>query len=154
MFWFIVFGIIILGLLFVLAEILFVPGGLLGILGILVILFGIYFGYSNGGSTYGHIVLASTLVFTLGAIVLAVRSKSWKKIALNTNLDQKYNINIDVKVEKGDAGVSITRLNPMGKALINNIEAEVISLDGFLNESSELIVHNIEGSKIYVKQKS
>lgn len=154
MFWIIVFGIILLGLLFVLAEILFVPGGILGIVGILVILFGIYFGYSSGGTTNGHIVLVSTLVITVGAIAYAVRSKSWKKITLTTNIDQKYNSNAGILIEKGEIGKSITRLNPMGKAKFTNDDAEVISMDGFIDEGSSVVVHKIEGSKIYVKLNS
>lgn len=151
MFWIIVFGIIILGLLFVLAEILFVPGGVLGILGLLVILFGIYYGYSNGGNTRGSIVLIATLIITVGSIIYSIRSKSWKRITLTTNLDQRYNSNSDLEFVKGDEGFAITRLNPMGKAKIGDDEAEVISISGFIDEGTRLIVHKIEGSKIYVK---
>jgi membrane-bound ClpP family serine protease len=151
MFWFIVFGIIFLGLLFILAEILFVPGGVLGILGLLVLLFGIYYGYANGGTTEGHIVLGTTFGITMLAIVFAIRSKSWKKISLDTDLKEKFNANSGVQLEKGMKGKAITRLNPMGKARFNTIEAEVISAAGFIDEGAEVEVYKTEGSKIYIK---
>ncbi|MBN2747597.1 MAG: hypothetical protein JXR34_12795 [Bacteroidales bacterium] len=151
MFWIIVFGIILLGLLFVLAEILFVPGGILGIVGILVILFGIYYGFNHGGNTRGIIVLITTVVITFGLIFLSVRSKSWKRISLTTNIDQKYNSNTGIIVTKGQTGKAITRLNPMGKVQFDADEAEVISESGFIDVGSEVIVHKTEGTKIYVK---
>ena len=154
MFWFIVFGIIFLGLLFAIAEILFVPGGILGIIGLIVILFGIYYGYSEGGTAKGHIVLGVTLGVTAGAIWFSVRSKSWKLISLETDLTNRYNSNEGIQVEKGETGKAITRLNPMGKARIGDQEAEVISMSGFVDEGAELVVHKIEGSKVYVRLKN
>ncbi len=153
MFWVIVFSIIILGLLFVLAEILFVPGGILGILGILVILYGIYYGFSAGGQTKGFIVLGSTIALTLFFIIFSLRSKTWKKITLETDNKSKFNINSDIEISKGDEGVAVTRLNPMGKARFGDNYAEVSSLSGFIDEGSEIYVHKTEGSKIYVKIK-
>lgn len=154
MFWVIVFSIILLGLLFVIAEILFVPGGILGVLGILVVLFGLYYGYANGSKMDGHIVLAVTIISTILLIVIAIRTKTWDKISLKSQMDQKYNVNIDIQVKKGDEGLSITRLNPAGKARFANEDYEVSSLSGFVDQNQKIIIHKIEGSKIYIKLKT
>ena len=153
MFWIIVFSIIIIGLLFVLAEILFVPGGVLGILGVLVLLYGIYYGFSSGGNAKGAVVLGITFIITIGSIIYAVRTKTWKKVSLQTNMDQKYNINAGLAIEKGTEGRAITRLNPMGKARFEDNIAEVISAAGFIDQETKIYVHKTEGSKIYVKPK-
>jgi membrane-bound ClpP family serine protease len=153
MFWLIVFGIIFIGLLFVLAEILFVPGGILGIAGLLILLYGIYYGFTYGEPNDGYIVLGVTFLITLSAIIYAVRTKTWKRISLEKNMDQKFNVNTGIELKKGDEGRAVTRLNPMGKARFGDDYAEVISMSGFLDEGSEIKVHKIEGSKIYVKLK-
>ena len=153
MFWLIVFSILFLGLIFIIAEILFVPGGVLGILGILVLLYGIYYGFNSGGNSRGAVVLGITFIITIGSIIYAVRSKTWRKVTLETNMDQRFNVNADVHLEKGTEGRAITRLNPMGKARFGDITAEVISTVGFLDEKTILYVHKTEGSKIYVNPK-
>ena len=153
MFWIIVFSIIIIGLLFVLAEILFVPGGVLGILGVLVLLYGIYYGFSTGGNTKGAVVLGITFIITIGSIIYAVRTKTWKKVSLQTNIDQKFNVNSGFTIDKGTEGRAITRLNPMGKARFKDNIAEVISAAGFIDQETTIYVHKTEGSKIYVKPK-
>jgi len=153
MFWIIVFSIIFIGLLFILAEILFVPGGILGILGILVLLFGIYYGFSSGGNSKGAVVLGITFIITIGSIIYAVRNKTWRKVSLQTKISQKFNVNSGLSIIKGLEGKTITRLNPMGKARFADDTAEVISVEGFVDEGTPIFVHKIEGSKIYVKPK-
>lgn len=153
MFWIVVFSIIFIGLLFIIAEILFVPGGVLGIFGVLVLLFGIYYGFSYGGNSRGAVVLGITFIITIGSIIYAVRSKTWKKVSLETTMGQKFNVNSDNHIEKGAEGRAITRLNPMGKARFGDETVEVISASGFLDEKTKIYVHKTEGSKIYVKPK-
>ncbi|OIP00029.1 MAG: hypothetical protein AUJ98_09550 [Bacteroidetes bacterium CG2_30_33_31] len=153
MFWIIAFSIVILGLIFTLAEILFVPGGVLGVLGILVILYGIYYGYDQGGTTNGNIILSVTILLTALLIYTAIRAKTWKKITLETRNNEKFNFNSDIPIKVGDEGRAVTRLNPMGKASFNENYLEVISLSGFLDQNTEIYVHKIEGSKIYIKSK-
>ena len=76
------------------------------------------------GTTAGHIVLAATLLASVLSLVLSLRSKTWKKMALDTVIDGKVNT-IDDKLKIGDVGKTVSRLAPAGKALFNNEFYEV-----------------------------
>ncbi len=153
--WLVIITIIILGLTFLLLEILVVPGTtVVGFIGAGMMVFGIYSAYSQHGAVVGTYTLAGTLVFTVGAIALALKSNTWNKAMLHSEIDGKVNTIEEGKVKPGDTGLTITRLNPMGKALINNDYYEVTSKDNLIDQNTEIEVTKVEGTKIIVKQKS
>lgn len=153
--WLVIATIIIVGLLFLLLEILVVPGTtVIGFLGAAMMVFGVYSVYSQFGIAAGTYTLAGTLVFAVSAIVLALKSNTWKKAMLNTDIGGRVNIFDADSVKPGDEGVAVTRLNPMGKALINEEYYEVTSKNNLLDENTEIIVTKVEGNKIIVKPKS
>ncbi len=153
--WLVIATIIIVGLLFLLLEILVVPGTtVIGFLGAAMMVFGVYSVYSQFGIAAGTYTMAGTLVFAVSAIVLALKSNTWKKAMLNTDIGGRVNIFDADSVKPGDEGVAVTRLNPMGKALINEEYYEVTSKNNLLDENTEIIVTKVEGNKIIVKPKS
>jgi membrane-bound ClpP family serine protease len=153
--WMVILTIIVVGLIFLLIEILVVPGTtVIGFLGAAMMVFGVYSVYSQYGVAAGTYTLGGTLIFTVSAIVLALKSNTWKKAMLNTDIGGKVNIFKEDSVKPGDEGVAVTRLNPMGKALINDEYYEVTSKNNLLDENTEIIVTKVEGNKIIVKPKS
>ena len=53
----------------------------------------------------------------------------------------------------GMGGITTTRLNPMGRAKIGGFDLEVRSIDGLLDERTEIVIDTIEDEKIFVKKK-
>ncbi|RUA23540.1 MAG: hypothetical protein DSY76_09395 [Bacteroidetes bacterium] len=154
MFWILVIGIIFIAFLFILAEVLFVPGGVLGIIGAVVLLYGIYLPYSVGETTGGHITLALTLVLLTVSLFMAIRSNTWKKIQLDKVIDSNVK-NVDRDgLKVGDVGVATSRLNPMGTARFDAKYVEVTSFDNFTDEGKEVEIIKIEKNKIIVKNKN
>ncbi len=145
-------ALIIVGLLFLILEVLVVPGTtVVGVVGFILMAIGIWQTYIAYGSTTGHIVLAGTLVLSLGALGLSLRSKTWKRAMLNAEIDSKVNTYDESEIKVGDGGITVGRLVPMGKALINDQYFEVRSMGEFIDEQTEIIVVKIEFNKIYVK---
>ena len=153
--WTVIFILIGIGLFMVLLEILVIPGGgLAGVIGFALMVIGVFLTYSREGSTSGHLVLAGTLVVNIGALVLALRSKTWDRAMLKTNIDSRVNTIDDDELKAGDVGTTISRCCPMGKALINDRFYEVTSYSEFINEDTEIEVIKIEKSKIFIKLKT
>ncbi len=151
MFWFLIAGIVFIGMLFVIAEVLFVPGGILGIVGGLLIIFAIYLPYYYELGLGAHINLLIVLaVLTIGLIV-SVKSKTWSKISLKTDVSSKVRENISDKFSIGDKGVSISRLTPMGQARFGEQMAEVKSYTGFIDPHTDIEIIEIYNDKIIVK---
>ncbi len=151
----VILTIIVVGLIFLLLEMLVVPGTtVVGFVGVAMMAFGVYSVYSEFGPATGTYALAGTIVFTIGAITLALKSNTWKKAMLGTEVGGKVNIFEEDKVKPGDEGIAITRLNPMGKAMINEEYYEVTSKDNLISHNTPIVVTKVEGNKIIVKSKS
>ncbi|MFA6838230.1 MAG: NfeD family protein [Dysgonamonadaceae bacterium] len=146
--------IILLGLLFLMIEIFLLPGiSIAGIAGIIFLIGGIVYAYTFIGSTAGTITLILTAVLVAVTFVLLMRSKSLKKIALNTEITSTVD-NSDVQnINVGDKGITISRLNPMGKVMVNNVIVEAKTANGeLIDEESEIIVVKVESINIIVRK--
>ncbi len=145
--------IILIGLFLLLVEFLLIPGiTVAGVGGVILIAGGITWAYTGYGTTAGHLTLLGTAIASVTVVVLALRSKTWKYFMLNTNVEGSVDGKIDEnQIKVGDAGVSVSRLAPMGKARINGVLVEAKSMGEFIDQKKEVIVIKIEGSKVIVK---
>jgi membrane-bound ClpP family serine protease len=152
--WLIVLSLIVVGIIFLLLEILVVPGAtVVGLFGLALVVAGVVVSFNHYGVETGVLTLAGTLVISLVAIGIALRSKTWKKAMHSSVLEGRVNVFEADKVLKGDEGIAVTRLNPMGKALIKDEYYEVRSHDNLIPENTPIKVIKVEGNKIIVKSK-
>jgi membrane-bound ClpP family serine protease len=151
--WTIIGVLIGVGFLFLLLEILVLPGtNIAGVLGFILIAIGIWQAYTNYGGFAGTIALILTVIFSIIVLYFALKSRTWKRAALNKNIEGKVNI-IDVqKIKPGDRGKAISRLAPMGKAVINGEYYEVKTNGEFIDQETEVEVVKIEFNKVFVKK--
>lgn len=143
---------ILVGLVLIFAEIMLIPGiGVAGILGLLSMGGSCFYAFNQMGNTTGAIVTAVNALLLVALSVWVLRAKTWKKFTLNTNIDSKA---IDMTGESlavGDCGKTITRLAPMGTAIIRDKAYEVKALEGMMDPGADVEVVLIEDNKIYVK---
>lgn len=145
---------IVIGLILLVAEFLVIPGiTIAGIAGFVLIIFGVYLGYSQFGSSTGHIILLSTAVASIATVALSLRAKTWRWATLNTSIDSKATEEYEQLVKPGDEGITVSRLAPMGKAVINDNIVEVTALGELIDQQSTIEVVKVEGNKIIVKLK-
>lgn len=145
---------ILLGLFLLIIEILFVPGMVLGFIAVILMMVGIVFSYKDFGTTVGTIVLSATAALTAAAVYWAFNSGIWKKMGVQSTMDGKANVLDENAVKAGDTGKTISRLNPIGKASINNLILEVHTQDGFIDEEKDIEVVKVLQNKIFVKLSS
>lgn len=154
MIWVIV-ALILIGLLFLVLEILVFPGqAVAGIIGLALLAVGIWQTYVVVGPVAGHWVLGGTLIVSIVLLIFALRSKTWSRLMLKKDITSKVNVIEESSVKPGDPGKTISRLNPAGKAIINDDYFEVHTQGEFLDPGTEIIVTKVSFNKIYVKQKS
>ena len=150
--WITIVGLILLGTFLIIAEIIFVPGTtVVGILGFAFSIYGVYLGYDYYGASTGTIILLSTAVVNIAALVLAFKSKSWERFALKGAITGKHDDEFKHELNVGDKGTTLSSLKPVGKAMFDEHEIEVRSNGGFVNENVEIEVLRIESSKIFVQ---
>ncbi|MDD2437121.1 MAG: NfeD family protein [Massilibacteroides sp.] len=142
---------IIVAILLLLLEIFLLPGiTVAGVGGFVFAVGGIIYAYTVG-QTIGNITLISS-VLTFGiAFFWLLRSKSFNRVALNTNIDSRLTSSRELGIETGDEGITLSRLAPIGKALIKGITVEAKSTGEFINEETPIKVVRVDGYNVLVE---
>ena len=145
---------IITGLLLLGAELIIIPGfGIAGILGIASIVASCWIAFAQIGPTAGIIVILVNMVLVVATTILMLRSKTWKKLSLKTNIDSKVDSAPQEKgIDVGNRGVAVTRLAPAGKVQIGETVLEAFTRDSLVEPGKEVEVVEMEGNKIFVKE--
>lgn len=142
---------ILLGIVLLIAEIIFVPGTtVVGILGFLSLGYGVFQSYTSFGNTVGTFTLVGSLLVTTLLFYLSFKNRSWERFSLKNTMKGRVNEDRELP-DVGLKGVTISSLKPVGKALFDNDEMEVRSNGGFVEENVEIEVLRVEGQKIFVQ---
>ncbi|MFC2123295.1 NfeD family protein [Bacteroidota bacterium] len=150
--WITVILLIVLGLGFIVAEIIFVPGTtFLGLLGVIFAIAGIVISYTNFGTGTGSIVLIVTLIFGLAMMVYGFKSGAWSKFALKGSIDSKVNEGEKSSLQVGEEGETISTLRPIGKAEFQDTVYEVSTLGNYLEPGIRIRIIKIKQNKIIVE---
>jgi membrane-bound ClpP family serine protease len=144
---------IILGVFLFIVEFLLIPGvTIAGIGGALLMAAAVFFSYKYHGNLTGNITLLSTLAFSILTIIISMRTKTWTRLMLNKNIDSKVEVGLeDEAVKPGDTGESMTRMNPVGKVMVNGLTVEGKSVAGIIDPNTKIKVIKVLGTQVIVK---
>ncbi len=148
---------ILLGILLFIIEFLLVPGiTVAGIGGAILIIGGVIMAYHHHGLTVGNFTLLGTALISFLTVFTVLKSGTWRKIMLQKDISGKVNVvdqtGTDVKV--GDMGKTVTRLNPIGKVVINGNYFEAQSLNKYIDQKTDIEVIKVLSNKLVVKLKN
>ena len=141
--------VLILGVVLLALEIVALPGGIAGAFGVGLIAFGVWQTYALFGSTVGTIVLLCSIALCVLMLVWFMKTKTWNRFSLNEESAGKVN-QLEPAVKVGTKGVTISRLAPTGKALIDGETMEVHAVNKFIDPDHPIEVVAIEGYRIDV----
>lgn len=145
---------IVLGLLLFIVEFMLIPGfTIAGVGGAVCLLTAIVFSFASYGTKVGLLILGITVLVMIVLTVLMLKAGTWKKFMLKTTLDGKVD-NVGAgegRVKAGDTGVTVTRLAPGGKVLVNGEYFEAKSIDILIDPKQEIEVLRIDDNKLIVK---
>lgn len=142
---------VVVGLVLILAEVLLIPGvGVAGIAGLLSLGGSCYYAFYEFGNLTGGVVTGVVSLLMVFLLIFVLRSKTWKRMSLETSIDSKAVENESSYVSLGDRGVAVTRLAPMGTVRFGERTAEVRALEGVIGPGTEVVVMMIDDNRIYV----
>jgi membrane-bound serine protease (ClpP class) len=154
--WFVTIGLIIFGFLLLLVEIFLIPGfNVFGVLGFIAIIGGIISGYSSLPQWQAHLVLFGSLLFSIILVRLLIRSKTWKKIVLDTVVSEAGSVtvqNAELANLVNREGIAYSLLRPAGLVLIDGQKYDVVSEGSFVEKNARITVLKVEGTRIIVRQ--
>ena len=126
----------LLGIVFFLLEIFFLPGiSIGGIAGVLFVGAAVWYAFSHIGPTAGLITIIGGVIAMGFAIWAFVRSKALDKMSLHAAVDGKVDALKNSHLSVGEIGVTVSRLAPIGKVRFGTEVVEAKSVDGFIDQS-------------------
>jgi membrane-bound ClpP family serine protease len=147
--------IIVLGFILFLLEFLIIPGiTVAGVAAFLLVAGGIFCGYFFHGQTVGNLILLITGVSMFVLFIIVLKLKTWHRVGLKSTIDGKVGVIEKDRIKPGDEGVTVSKLSPVGKALINGKLFEVRSDGNYVESNRTVTVTHIEGNKIFIETKN
>lgn len=145
---------IILGVGLFAAEVFLLPGiTIAGIAGAAVLIGSIAYAFYYMGDTAGYITIAANVIITIATFTFIMKSNALNHIALKTDIEATVDQTEIRELRAGQIGVTLSRLNPMGKAEFDDqYIVEVKSITGeFIDENKNVQIVKIEKSTVLVQ---
>ncbi|HKJ43097.1 MAG TPA: NfeD family protein [Sunxiuqinia sp.] len=148
----IILFLIFLGVILLLLEFVVIPGiTIAGIGGIILLGASVYFAFDKYGVIPGIITLAFVLIAVPMLIYRIFKSRTGKKMMLNSEIDGHVEKVDDQVIHIGDEGITIGRLAPTGKVRINNLSMEAKSAVGFVDPQVKIKVIEVLRTQVIVE---
>lgn len=144
---------VLLGVFFLVAELIFLPGVTLGaILAAASYGAAIYFAFVRLGVIGGVFTIVVVVAASLIAVVVSLRAKTWQRLALKDKVEGTSMDSPAQALKVGDKGVTVSRLSPMGKVNIGGKVYEAKSVDAYIDQRCEVEVVDFENFNVVVKK--
>lgn len=144
---------LLLGALFLLAELLLLPGVTIGALLSLGCYGGaIYLGYALYDPIVGTVVVIVSIISAILTVIFSLRAKTWQRLSLKQNIDSVSVENPENEVKVGAIGVAVSRIAPMGKVEIEGRRYEAKSADVLIDQREQVEVIGFENTSIIVRK--
>ncbi len=152
--WSILLTLLTAGFLMIVLE-MFLPGGIMGLLGALAIVAGIVYAFTELGPGVGTTVLVAAAL--AGIVMFALwmhffpRSPVGKRLTLNSSMSGGTS-SADHAGLLGRTGHAITILRPSGTAEIEGLRADVVAETGVIASGATIEVVKADGMRIVVRE--
>ena len=139
---------ILLGLLFLVAEIVFLPGiSIGGLLAMACYGGAIYLAFGDFGTVGGLLAVVVSIVAT----VVSLRAKTWQRFSLRQQIRSSSMPSPREELHEGDRGTTLSRLSPMGKVEIGGRVYEAKSTGAYIDQRRAVEVVGFENFSVIVK---
>lgn len=150
----IIIALIIAGILFLLAEVILLPGvTIAGFVGAACMIGSVVYAFYYVNNTVGYITIAANVFIGVGAFVFVIKSNTLDHMALKTDIDAVVEQPDIQHLSVGEKGLSLSRLNPIGNVEFNQkyiVEARSITGE-FIDAECIVEIVRIENTSVYVK---
>lgn len=144
---------ILLGVALMMAEIFLLPGiTVAGFAGGLMMIASIVYAFYYMSPTAGYITIVANIVIGIAAFVFLIKSNALDHIALKTDIESVVEEPALLQLKSGDVGISLSRLNPIGKAEFGDYIVEAKSFTGeFIDAEESVEIVKIDNNNVLVK---
>lgn len=149
---FILTSLLVIGLVLFLIEVFLLPGTtVVGVIGLLVSIVGIYYAYISYDLTTTLWIIGITVLCNTAVIWYGFNSGVWNYFALKSKMEGGAFDGRTDGLAVGVEGLALSDLKPFGKGTFLGKIYEVKSDSGFIEVGRRITITKIENNKIIVK---
>lgn len=127
--WWITVSLILAGILFMLIEILLVPGvGIAGLFSLASLGASCWYSFTYFDSTVGWMVTVIDICILIITLVVVLQARTWKRFELDTAMESQSRSEVYC-LHVGEQGIARTRVAPVGMGKFRDITVEIKSYD-------------------------
>lgn len=146
----------LIGILVIIAEIILPSGGMLSILATGLFGYSLYLVFTQLSMSVGMAFIIADLILIPVLVYFGLKFLAKSPVTLRTKLSKEDGVTVqslDQNDYLGSVGLAITDLRPSGVANIQDERLDVVTQGEYIEKQSEIIVIEVSGNQIVVKQK-
>ena len=146
----------LVGVVVIIAEFILPSGGILSIVAAGVFGYSLYIVFSDISKTMGFVFIGADLVMIPALVILGLKLMARSPVTLRKTLSREEGVSSqspELDRYTGMAGTAVTDLRPAGIAIIDGGRVDVVTRGEYVQKDSEVIVTEVTGNQIIVRQK-
>ncbi len=150
------YAILVIAGLFLIGAEIFLPGGVIGVLGGLALLAAVFVGFAAFGLNGG--LLSALLIIVLAGVCVVL----WVKFFPKTSMGRSLTLSKDGKTFKagspefkaleGHVGLVLSTLRPAGIAEIDGRRIDVVADGSWIQAGKRIVVTQVDGVRVLVRE--
>lgn len=139
----------LLGMALMVGE-MFIPGAVMGLIGLTLVLASIYFAFQGGMISLGWILVA--IVILSVPILIALWIKVLNRV-MASKMTQKGTSGAQMHLKDlvGSEGVALTQLRPSGTVRIGDMKVDVVAESEVIERNARVKVVEVESNRVVVR---
>ncbi len=145
-----------IGILVIIAEIILPSGGILSLLATGLFGYSLYLVFTQLSSSAGMAFIIADMILIPVLVYLGIKFMAKSPVTLRTKLSKEDGVTAqspDQNDYLGSVGLAISDLRPSGVATIADERLDVVTQGEYIEKQTEIIVIEVSGNQIIVKQK-
>jgi len=138
-----------LGLALIVTE-LFIPGAVMGMVGLVMVLVSVYLAFQGEMLTLGWILVAVSILSVPALIILWIKVLN-RVMANKTTQQGTSGAQMHLKNLVGREGVAMTQLRPSGTARIGDMKVDVVAESEVIERNARVKVIEVESNRVVVR---
>ena len=141
----------------IIAEFIIPSGGLLSLTAVGVFAYSLFHVFTTVSPEAGTVFVAVDIVMIPVSVLVGIKLLASSPVALRKTLSSDNGVTSqDPSLQElpGKDGITVTRLRPAGKALIDGKRFDVVSMGDFIEKDTAVVVTAVEGNRIVVKNRN
>ena len=148
-------ALLVIALLLFFFEI-FLPGGILAVIGAVLVLIAAVLAYSDFGMAVSMLIVCGSAILGIGLFFLEIKllqsTRFGRQLKLESTIAGTSNQPLADESVVGQKGTALTTMNPSGKVDIGGLTFTASTISGFLEKGTPVEVLRIDQFKLIVKK--